>query len=157
MALDQVDQNIVDHVAEFGWSCMKVQEDDQGPGFAYTIGLWGTFNVPELIVFGLHPDVMHAVLANAVFAIEQGKREFDSARWEGLLDGYVCETRLFHSAYVAEYMGFAHWYRQYRGAAGQIEAFQIFWPGVVDHLLPWQDGSDPSVIAAQPFHWEAPR
>jgi hypothetical protein len=37
-------------IATYGWHVIKVLEDDEGPGFAFTIGLYQRFEHPELIV-----------------------------------------------------------------------------------------------------------
>jgi hypothetical protein len=135
---------------------MCVGAGDGVPNFAYTIGLWESLAAPELIIFGLRQDVIRGMLHNAVEEIRGGKMDFDRARWGTLLDGYCCESRPFHMAYHSGHLNFANWYRRYRGQAGPVEAFQIFWPGVEDRLLPWEEGSHQSVGAAQPFHWSPP-
>jgi hypothetical protein len=43
------------------------------------------------------------------------------------------------------------WYYRYRGKLDQFKAFQIFWPGKLDGLFPWDDGVDASVMAVQPL------
>ena len=49
-------------IETYGWHVIKVLEDDEGPGFAFTIGLFKRFGHPELIVFGLPLDTMHEML-----------------------------------------------------------------------------------------------
>jgi hypothetical protein len=44
---------------------VKVFGDDEGPGFAFTIGLYQRFRHPELLVFGLPLDTMHLMLNGA--------------------------------------------------------------------------------------------
>lgn len=39
-----------------------IPEDDLGPGFAYTVGLWHTYRSPELTMFGLDIHLMHELL-----------------------------------------------------------------------------------------------
>jgi hypothetical protein len=43
-------------IATYGWHVIKVFEDDEGPSFAFTIGLYKRFGHPELVVFGLPLD-----------------------------------------------------------------------------------------------------
>ena len=52
------DAQMRDDIATYGWHVIKVLEDDEGPGFAFTIGLHQRFAHPELIVFGLPPDTI---------------------------------------------------------------------------------------------------
>jgi hypothetical protein len=154
--LTALDQKVIDAVRDVGWFCLSVGGDEHTPCFSYTIGLWESYGTPELIIFGLPPNVVRGMFHNAIEEIRGGKVEFDRARWNTLLDGYSCESRPFHLAHHEGHLNFANWYRGYRGEEGPVEAYQIFWPGVHDRLLPWEDGSHESVGAAQPFHWSPP-
>ena len=46
-------QVIVDHVGAYGWHVAGLLADAVVPGWAYSIGLWHSFGVPELCMFGL--------------------------------------------------------------------------------------------------------
>jgi hypothetical protein len=48
--LDAVDRNTVEHVEEHGWSVMQIPEDELGPGWAFTVGLWHSRRQPELAI-----------------------------------------------------------------------------------------------------------
>ena len=56
--LDDIDRNTIGHVKKHGWSVMQIPEDDLGPGWAFTIGLWHTHHQPEMAIFGLDIDTM---------------------------------------------------------------------------------------------------
>ena len=60
-------------IATYGWHVVKVLEDDEGPAFAFTIGLWQRFQHPELIVFGLPLETMHQMLNGAGAAVRAGR------------------------------------------------------------------------------------
>lgn len=81
--LDQEDARIRSVIRRHGWAieyigggCCSVPDcdggDDEGPPFAYTVGLFGLGH-PELLVFGLDPQTTHALfddLGNRVRADE---------------------------------------------------------------------------------------
>jgi uncharacterized protein DUF4262 len=50
---DELERIVLSNIAEFGWHCLNVIEDDGHPPWSYTIGLYETWNHPELIVIGI--------------------------------------------------------------------------------------------------------
>jgi uncharacterized protein DUF4262 len=46
--LDDHERKAVADVKKHGWHVLKVLEDDRGPAFAYTVGLYHSFGHPEL-------------------------------------------------------------------------------------------------------------
>ena len=44
---------ITGQIGRIGWAVQGVPGDEQWPSWAYSIGLWHTFRVPELALFGL--------------------------------------------------------------------------------------------------------
>lgn len=55
-AKDEHERKALADVQQHGWHVLKVMEDNEGPAFAYTVGLYHSFGHPELIVVGL-PEV----------------------------------------------------------------------------------------------------
>src|SRR3954453_10418016 len=49
-------------------------EDDEGPAFAYTIGLWHQARHPELLMSGQSGPLMHRALNAAAGAVLEGER-----------------------------------------------------------------------------------
>jgi len=155
--VDPLDQKVIDNVATRGWHCMLVSSSKDGePSFAYTVGLWENLSSPELIVFGLPLDFMHRMLDRAVDNIRSGVSVAEGVRWSGLLANHECISREASPANTAEYLRFARWYFGYRRGAGLLTAFQLFWPGAVDGLFPWERGCDPEVRRLQPPLHETP-
>jgi len=153
---NQHDQNLIDKIDEFGWFCLTVapqrDDPDQGPIFAYSIGFETSLLQPNVILFGLGSKVMHGMLSMVFNAVRQGRRLSDRSRWTEPLEGYECELRSVHRTNcIPEYFGYGLWYHeQYLGRREPFTAYQLFWPGVKDRLLPWESGSHEIVRAAQP-------
>src|SRR5215471_19690531 len=49
-------------IGRIGWAVQGVPGDEQWPSWAYSIGLWHTFRVPELALFGLSLPNMAAII-----------------------------------------------------------------------------------------------
>src|SRR5690242_12815476 len=72
---DQQDAAIREAIRRDGWFGVGVEGDDSRsiPSFAYTIGLTGVDH-PELVVFGLHPEIAEKVLRNLARRVLAGER-----------------------------------------------------------------------------------
>jgi len=55
------DQKLLDDVAEYGWHVIKVLDQPDAPGWAYSVGLFQNFGHPEIMVFGLDLDLMQLI------------------------------------------------------------------------------------------------
>ena len=122
-------------VAEHGWAVVTVPEDDEGPGFAYSIGLAERYGHPEVAVSGLPPDLLLRLVNDAAALVAGGAVLEDGARTDALLIGYACAVRAVAADSYGEFLGAA--VRFYRGQP--FDAVQVFWPDR-DGRYPWETG-----------------
>jgi len=71
--VNQGDAKVRADVAEYGWHVVMVSGDEEGPGFAYSVGLKETFGHPEIIMFGLRSDLMHTLINDLGEMLRQGQ------------------------------------------------------------------------------------
>jgi hypothetical protein len=118
------ERKLVSDVEEVGWHVIMVPEDDEGPSFAYSVGLSRTFVHPEIIVFGLDLGLMHRMINSVGEEVRRGRRFADGQAASGILEGY--DVRLIPVArrHFPEYLGYAHWF--YNG--DDFPALQCLWP-----------------------------
>ena len=77
------------------------------PGFAYTVGLLETFRHPEIIIFGLSAESMHAILNNCGDMIRKGERFEADTTAAGVIAKYDVRFRaVTDPASFAEYLGY---------------------------------------------------
>jgi hypothetical protein len=144
-------EDVVRHnVAEYGCHVMKVAADDEGAGFAYSIGLTQTYGQPEVICFGLRDDVMHSMVNEMRDQMAGGVRFKDGDQVPGLIEGYVCILKRTVRTLYREYFGYALWF--YGG--DNFEALQIVWPDKRNRY-PWDAGYD-APSNQQPITWQPP-
>jgi hypothetical protein len=132
-------------IATYGWHVIKVFEDDEGPGFAFTIGLYERFDHPELIVFGLPLETMHLMLNGAGEAVRAGRRYTAGQSYDGILEGYNCTFRPVPHSHYEAYLGSARWY--YDGDAFPV--LQLIWPDR-EHRYPWAAPAGAWIRKGQP-------
>jgi hypothetical protein len=139
------DARIRSDIETYGWHVIKVYEDDEGPGFAFTIGLFQRFEHPELILFGLPPDTMHLMLNGAGEAVRAGRRYTAGENSHDILENYSCTFRPVPRRHYKEYLGTARWYYQ----GDDFPVLQMVWPDR-EHRYPWAAPSDAWIRTAQP-------
>ncbi|WP_458248847.1 DUF4262 domain-containing protein [Streptomyces sp. MAI_2237] len=130
-------------VGEYGWQVVMVPADDQGPGWAYTIGLWHSHRMPELAMFGLDIHLMHTLLNDLARRAVVGP---------GLAAGQEIDD-LTTVPLVLKAVDY-RWYRAFFGTAigyyrrPPFPFLQVAWPNR-EGLFPWQPGGE-GLLALQP-------
>ncbi len=143
---DEHDRKLLADVERHGWHVLAVEEDDEGPAFAYSVGLFRSFGHPEVIVFGLAVPVLHRIV-NAVGEVVRSAKKFEHLDESGdVLDGYNVAFRTVERKRYADFLGYACWF--YRNE--DFPALQCVWPDS-RHWYPWHPASDPTLARRQPL------
>lgn len=144
-AEDPGEQKVLDDVAKYGWHCVNIlPEAHEGP-YSFTVGLFQTYQYPELLIYGLNREIAHKVLSNAVEGLPHGRRLDLSAATDELLVGYSCCFVEVPTSKYFEHVGFARWY--YRGNGFPL--YQIVWPSRDGHF-PWHPKASEEFKQCQP-------
>ncbi|CAL9406797.1 hypothetical protein SUDANB95_01568 [Actinosynnema sp. ALI-1.44] len=148
--LDAVDRKLVKDVRRLGWGVIMIPEDDVSAGWAFTVGLWHTFRVPEVAMFGLDTDVLHPVLNDVGEAVRAGRAPAAGDRVEGLLDGgYQVLFADVHADWPRVFFGTALGF--YRGMPPP-PFLQCLWPDKQGRF-PGEDGFPDRLDEHQPRLW----
>src|SRR5262245_917710 len=100
-------ESVIADIEKFDLAVMLINEDEEGPRFAYSIGLYHSFKHPEIIVFGLQHEVAHWIINELAQRIKAGKRCEVGKEYTGLLEGYNCVFRLAPQGCYRDYFGYA--------------------------------------------------
>jgi len=103
--MSKADKALASLVEQHGWAVVKVPEDDRGPGFAYSVGLYWAFGHAEIVIFGLSPELMHQVINHIGDLIEKGKAFADHDISDDILEAYEVVFRLVSERMYGEYFG----------------------------------------------------
>ncbi|MFN4097896.1 MAG: DUF4262 domain-containing protein [Sphingomonas sp.] len=154
--LDTFEQGILSNVEKHGCQVNCIFDPDGSePSFCYSIGFADTVGQPEVIVFGLDQAVMNFMVNETLRQCRAGLALADGVRVSGLLGGFDCVVReVSPENLVIDYFNSAMWFHRYRTGRDMERAVQIVWPGAVDGLFPWDDGSAQIVIDSQPALYE---
>src|SRR5437899_8586697 len=128
-ATDEGERKVLGDIAEYGWHCLNVLEENGQAPWTFTIGLFETWKHPELIVFGLKRDVAHKVLNVVAVGLAEGRRIDLSKPTDELLERLSCHFVEVPKRHYHEHVGFARWYYQ----GNKFPLYQIVWPSREGH------------------------
>lgn len=144
--LTAADQKLLDDVEEYGVHIVHVAEDDDGaPGFSFTVGLWETFQQPEVLVFGLAEEVAHDLLNALADEAAEDRKFLAGTRHDDVLVGYPVRFLDVPKARYDDYLGSAVW--AYEGDG--FPCVQLVWPDKQGRW-PWEPGVREGFADAQP-------
>jgi hypothetical protein len=144
IAKDDPERIVLSNIAEYGWHCVNVVEDDGHPPWSFTIGLYETWQHPEFIVIGRSRATSHEILKTLADDIELNDPPNLTNPDGHVLLGMKCQFLEVNPRYYSDYVGFALWFYRKR----HFPLYQIIWPDR-DGLYPWD------AAAPKPFkEWQ---
>jgi hypothetical protein len=147
---DHGERKVLADVAEFGWHSLNVLEDDGHPPWTFTIGLYETWQHPELIIIGRSRATAHHILNTVATGLDDNHRLDLTRTTLELLPHTQCCFIEVAERYYHDYVGFARWF--YRGK--HFPLYQIIWPSNDGHY-PWSPHAPDSFKEWQPLLGEA--
>ncbi|KAA9331903.1 DUF4262 domain-containing protein [Adhaeribacter soli] len=129
-----------------GCHMVLVEADDYLPAYAYTIGLFPAYHHPEIICFGLAPEVLRGLLKDALQLVKQGKKLIPGYLFPEFLKGFNTQFLKVNPEYYASYFGLAQQYYGFRN----FPALQLVWPDKQNHF-PWEKSFNPDWKFRQPL------
>ncbi len=143
---DDDERRVIEDVQQYGWHIVGVDADQEGPGFAYSIGLYHRLKQPEIIVFGLSNFKTMAQVINSIGEeMKKGTKFEDWKENDQILEGYSCMFRDVDHEFYPEYLGYAGWF--YR--PDDFPVLQCVWPDRQGRY-PWHPEFPATLHARQP-------
>ncbi|MGA3540863.1 DUF4262 domain-containing protein [Micromonosporaceae bacterium DT194] len=140
-----------DHVQRHGWQVAGVIEEDDVPGWAYTVGLWHSYRSPEIAVLGL-PTRTCMSIANLLAAkVRDGAELATGRRMDDVLKGHAVELREVRGEWLPVLFGQAvAFYR-----TPPLPMLQVCWPDPNEHFV-WDAEASDSLHSLHPQLWLPP-
>jgi hypothetical protein len=121
--MDDDERGIAWHVLSHGWSVIALPEEGEWPGWVYSVGLWHTFGVPEVCLFGLRVADMHHWVNEVGERVRAGLVPRPDTVVDDLLDGYPLVVRPVHPSWHLDLFAFGvGFYRR------PVPVVQLVWP-----------------------------
>jgi hypothetical protein len=144
---DAGDSKLISDVEAYGCHVVGVLADGQGPGFAYSVGLFRNYAHPETLLFGLDQMLMRQLIVGICDELKRGKRFEPGGRYPDLRARHDCEFRRVGLEHYPPFLGYARWF--YRGDTFPV--LQCFWPDM-SGIFPWEKGFEPKFLPLQPVY-----
>ncbi len=130
----QAKERIISDIKEYDCHLALIESDGYLPTFVYSIGLFETFQHPEVIVFGLKTDVMGSIINHVRDEIRAGKKFNSGTKYSGFLEGFEIQFLDVNKVGYPDYFGYAGWY--YKNSF-DFPALQLVWPDK-ESRWPWE-------------------
>ena len=104
------EKKVFDDIEKYGVHVIYIMEDEQGPGFGFSIGLYETYNHPEIIMVGLKHDITHSLINSIADTIKKGSVFTPNQFYPGITEGFDCYFLEVEEAFYRDYLGYANWY-----------------------------------------------
>jgi hypothetical protein len=143
---DDSDHKLLADIARVGWVVLAIEQDDEGPGYAFSVGLFHTLGHPEIVLMGLKPTTAQHLINNLGEAIRGGRRFEANHRYDDLVEGAALAFVAVGKQHYRPYLGYAGWF--YRGP--EFPVLQCVWPDK-EGRFPWERDFDARLVEAQPL------
>jgi hypothetical protein len=134
----------VGHEPQVGYHVVSGASNGAAPGFAFSVGLFRTFDHPEVAIFGLSAEVLEAAVRRVGERVRVGERFDEGAVEDAIVDGRSVAFRRIVPRHYASRLGHACWYH----GGARFPALQAIWSA--DGLFPWDRWFPRDLRDAQP-------
>jgi hypothetical protein len=134
--LDATDRKVLADVEKHGWHCLHVHDEGRLPYWSFSIGVFQTWQHPELVVFGLRDTVAHELLSHLVARVKAGEIFSGDRDYGDVLEGFACRFMDVDPEWYGTFLGYAQWF--YETEHG-FPVLQLVWPDKQGRY-PWEDG-----------------
>ncbi|HET8541373.1 MAG TPA: DUF4262 domain-containing protein [Anaeromyxobacter sp.] len=131
-ALDGEDLRLMADVAQHGFHVAAVAGEGDARAHAHSVGLFRSWDHPEVAAFGLAPEVLHAAVARLGDRVRRGERFDHGDVAEGVLHDRAVAFRRIVPRHYAAFLARAVWYHD----GARFPALQALWADA-DGRFPW--------------------
>lgn len=147
--LDASDLRLMADVAQAGYHVVSGASTGDAPAFAFSVGLFRTFDHPEVAIFGLGPEALAEAVRRVGERVRAGDRFDEDGRHEGLVAGRAIAFRRIVPRHYGARLGHAVWYH----GGARFPALQAIWT-TEDGLFPWDRWFPRTLREEQPVLFE---
>ncbi|MGM0557236.1 MAG: DUF4262 domain-containing protein [Myxococcota bacterium] len=144
------ERQIISNIEQHGWSISGVMGEGGLPSWAHSIGLWHSYDHPEIIIFGLEMELVESVLKIAANRVHEGADFEDGEANDELLENHRVEFREIDDRWKSTLMGYATGFYDDES----FPALQLFLP-TNEGLFPWDDDFPDEINHVQPLLYES--
>ncbi len=146
--LDASDLRLLADVAQAGFHVVSGASNGGSSAFAFSVGLFRTFDHPEVSLFGLSADVLEGAIRRLGERVRSGARFDEEVVEERILEGRAVTFRRIVPRHYPAHLGHAVWYH----GGARFPALQAIWSD--GGYFPWDRWFPSELREAQPVLFE---
>lgn len=147
--LDAADLRLMADVAQSGFHVAVVSDEREPAAHAYSVGLFRSWDHPELAIFGLAPEDLRSAIGGLGERVRHGERFDHDDVAEGVLDDRAIAFRRIVPRHCGTFLGHAVWYH----GGTRFPALQAVWADA-EGRFPWDRWFPRELRNAQPVLFE---
>jgi Domain of unknown function (DUF4262) len=135
--MDLNEVHIYQNIEKYGCHIFHILEENDLPGFSYSIGIEQNTGHPEIIVTGLKQEFAHQIINDYNYRIRSGRKFIPGKKYNGFLKGFEVVFKKVEKKYYSEYFGYGRWYYK----SDDFTILQLIYPNK-SGLWPWDNNVD---------------
>ena len=144
--MDVHEQKAIDDIEQYGCHILHVMEEDNYPGFAYSIGIESNTKKPDIIVIGLNKEVAHWIINEYSTRSKNGEVFQPMEYYDNFLEGFKITFVEVNKKHYKEYLGWGLWYNK----GDDFKMLQLIYP-TTSNVWPWDDNAPKDLLKYQPL------
>ena len=146
--LPAADAKFLEIIEHFGWHVMTValRAGEDGNVWAYSTGLYYTYQHPEILLFNLGNDTLIQIINQIGRRVRAGEKFEPGPQCPETFANCECAFRPVPSVHHREHVGFSIWFYEH----APFPLLQCFWPDK-SHRFLWEPECDEEVRDKQPL------
>jgi hypothetical protein len=134
------------NIEQYGLQVIMVSSSDYLPSFAYSIGLFETYQQPEIICFGLSSELAHAIINDVAELMKNGETIKAYSNYDNIFNNSRAAFLPVDDRNIDDYFGAALNYYN----TTKFPALQLVWTDRNDKF-PWEDDFEEAYLYEQPL------
>lgn len=131
--MDASERKALDDIERYGCHVIHVMAEADLPPFSYSVGIWKSAGVPELIVVGLKQPLAHFIVNEYNRRIRDGERFAPGKVADGFVEGFPCIFQTVDRTCYGNYLGWDLWFH----GDDRFDALQLIYPTTAG-IWPWE-------------------
>jgi len=144
---EKAEKRIVEDVEKYGFHKALLLDDGYLPAFAYSIGLYKTYQHPEIIIFGLSTDIMSYLLDKVGEEINKGVKFSTRIDYDEYLANYPIRFIEVDKEHYHDYLGYCGWFYD---NTFDFPTYQLVWTDK-ERKYPWDKNFNENWKFKQPL------
>jgi len=132
-----------------GWTLISTADDEEEITYSHTVGLYKTYQIPELVIVGLSQDVASEIIVEFIERIEHGEKLLTQKRYKSINPDYLDDEFILIKVDDAKKTKLMHIMENfYKDIFPNVDVLQILWQDDND-FYPFEKGCVKEAVKAQ--------